>query len=194
MVSSHLCYLSYFLLLFWCFTNKFEQITFIFHPSLDYVFKKCCITKCLIHYENSPHRVFLVCEAFRGIQVISVTYSGHSWVNGTLKSTHNTSQGDGQVEECRTRMKDWEIKPLQPGDLCQSVLVCQQHCTQKTEHCRGSVCVCVLYICKQQLTLWIYIHFLSIPDSVSAFFSLFSSTTAIGERSEESAQGAKVAV
>lgn len=141
MVSSHLCYLSYFLLLFWCFTSKFEQITFIFHPSWDYVFKKCCITKCLIHYENSPHRVFLVCEAFRGIQVISVTYSGHSWVNGTLKSTHNTPQGDRQVEECRTRMKDWEIKPLQPGDLCQSVLVCQQHCTQKREYCRGSVCV-----------------------------------------------------
>lgn len=62
------------------------------------------------------------------------------------------------------------------------------------ERTLSKLCVCVLHICKQQLTLRVYIHFLCIPDSVSAFFSLFSSTTAIGERSKESAQGTKVAV
>lgn len=67
------------------------------------------------------------------------------------------------------QIQDCKIKPLQPGDLCQRALVCQQQHMQKYQR-ELRVCVCVhtcVYTCKHAVS--VFIHFVCIPDCVSFF-------------------------
>lgn len=81
------------------------------------------------------------------------------------------------------RIKDCEIKPLQPGDLCQRAPVCQLHYMQKYQRKHGQrlsrLCAYVLvFTSANSSMLCVYLQFVCIPESVSAYSSLFSFTHA----------------
>ncbi len=80
-------------------------------------------------------------------------------------------QTGGRMED---RIKDCEIKPLQPGDLCQRVLVCQQHYMQKYQRKYRAVRVRAwANICKQLHTVCVYTDCVYSWVCASLFFFIF---------------------
>lgn len=93
-------------------------------------------------------------------------------------------QTGGRMED---GIKDGEIKPLQPGDLCQRPLVCQQHYMQECQRrprrrlSRPSLCLKTEAYC-----VCTRVHFVCVPLFISlhARRSFASSSIGIGERSK----------
>lgn len=82
--------------------------------SWHYVFK--VVPQSYLHSSSPAESLFRRMRVFFGEK--QAMHSGHSWVNGSSSSTRGTSQGDGRVGRMEERIRDGEIKPLQPGDLC----------------------------------------------------------------------------